>query len=199
MTAFPTIASAFGDGAAVTKSDMRDFANATVERIGELPADYTSYAGLQPPVVVNADGDGLKVAASGDLVTFNGSETFNQLVRGIRHKSVAASLDANALVMNLNNGSAFVITLDNDLNEDGITLANTKDNYSEIIIKLQQDGTGGRLINGGANVADGFLGTDFYFPSAVTMPSGADTYVVLAGFRFSSSDPYLMKLIHTEA
>lgn len=199
MTAFPDIATAFGDGAVVTKSDMRDLANATEERIGGLPADYSSYAGLQPPAIVNVDGDGLKVAGSGDLINFNGAETFNQLARGFRHKTVTATVDAGIIALNLNNGAAIVITLDDDLNEDGITLSNQKDNYCEIVIKIQQDGTGGRLINSGSAVADAFPDSDFYFPSPVTMPSGANKYVVLAGFRFSNSEPYVMKLIHTEA
>ena len=199
MTTIPDINTAFPDGAAPAKSDLRDALNGLKERAGTLPADYTTYTGKQPPLVVKSDNTGPTVAGSGDVVNWNGAKTANQLARGFRYELVSVNITSGAVELDMDDGCVFLVTLDENVNADGITLANDPDNYSEITVKLLQDGTGGRTINSGSAVADAFPDADFYFPSAVTMPSGAGKYVVLAGFRFSSSDPYTMKLIHSES
>lgn len=191
MTAFPTINTAFADGVAATKSDMRDFGNATVERIGELPASYASYT-EQAVVCVNSDSDGLTVATSADVVSFNGAETINQQVKGIRATVVAVTLTSGEAELDMDDGHVFDVTVDDDISSEGLTLANAPDDYSEIVVRLQNDSTGGYDIAGGVAVADAFPSADFTFPTAITFPTGANTFVLLMGYRFSSSDPYRM-------
>lgn len=194
MTAFPVINTAFADGVSVTKSDMRDLGNATEERIGTLPADYSSYT-EQAVLCVNSDSDGPTVATSADVVSFNGAETKNQQVRGIRATRVAVALTAGEATLDFDDGQVFDVDVDDDISSEGLTIANAPADYSEIIVRLLNDGTGGHNIAGGTAVADAFPAASFTFPTAITFPTGADTFVVLAGYRFSASEPYRMVLI----
>lgn len=194
MTAFPTINTAFADGVNVTKSDMRDLGNATVERIGELPASYASYT-EQAVVCVNSGADGLTVATSADVVSFNGAETKNQQVRGIRATTVAVALTAGAGTLDFDDGQVFDVDVDQNIGSEGLAIANAPADYSEIVVRLLNDGTGGYNIAGGTAVADAFPAANFTFPTAITFPTGANTFVVLAGYRFSSSEKYRMLLV----
>lgn len=198
MTAFPTINTAFQDGVQVAKSDMRDFGNATVERIGTLPADYSGEtAGAF--VVVNSGKTGLDVIADGDTADFAGAETIGQQIKGARHTVVAVGASAGTGTLNMGLGQAFLVTVSANLNSNGLSLANGFADYSEIIVKLQQNGTGGYTIAGGTNVSAAFNTASFTFPTEVTWPTGANKYVVVAGYRFSSSDKYRMVLVDRDA
>lgn len=198
MTAFPTINTAFQDGVQVDKADMRDFGNATVERISGLPADYT---GETPgaPVIVNLDGDALEVADGTSIVDFAGAETRGQQVRAMRFTVSSVTASAGTATLNMNNGAVFDVTVSANVNSNGISLSNGPDDYSEIAVRLKQNGTGGYTIAGGTNVSAAFNTASFTFPTEVTWPTGANKYVFLTGWRMSSSDKFRMVLVDRDA
>lgn len=198
MTTFPDIDTAFQDGVQPDKADMRDLGNATAERIQRLPADYSGET-AGAPVIVNDDQDGIEVADATSIVDFAGAETRGQQVRAMRFTTSAVAASAGTGTLNMNNGCVFVVTLSANLNSNGLTLSNDPEDYSEIIVKLLQNGTGGYTIAGGTNVSAGFDSGDFTFPTEITWPTGANKYVVVAGIRFSNSEKYRMLLVDRDA
>lgn len=198
MTTFPDIDTAFQDGVQPDKADMRDLGNATAERIQRLPADYSGET-AGAPVIVNDDQDGIEVADATSIVDFAGAETRGQQVRAMRFTVSSVTASAGTATLNMNNGCVFDVTVSANVNSNGISLSNGPDDYSEIAVRLKQNGTGGYTIAGGTNVSAAFNTASFTFPTEVTWPTGANKFVVVAGYRFSSSDKYRMVLVDRDA
>lgn len=119
---------------------------------------------------------------SADELSFNGAVVTDFVARGGRY---AAKLDyevsGGALALSANDGMFLGSVLDEAVSANGITVSGLVVGQAwSGIVRLRQDGTGGRQIGGSTNVNPGFNATTFdLLGQTIAMPQTAGKGVLL--------------------
>ena len=191
MTDFPPVEN-WVDGVPHPATDIADLINATDERVGTLPSDYTGKASAV--IAVSASASGPEPMTSSSIADFKNGYSVQQTIRTFSFDRTQPAISSGAVAINGAIGRFFDVSLTANVNATAITESGfPSSGRVDWELRLKQDATGGRTVGGGTDVAEGFSDATFDFGvDSIELPTAASSWVCLHFTRYNTGEKWIV-------